>query len=298
MRHPRAPVCCALLVAALLAGCSAAQPGGPTERTSALDAAARSLLAAWTTEHGGDAPDAVIAAGPLVRQDGDWTSDAYKQAAVDGLVNPSPGMTVSGVAGGTVQWADDSTTSTAILSPAAALSQALPRRVTPDSPVAPLVVLAASATSTTVSTSRGTATVPAWELTLQDSPVRLVVVAAPVTVPTAPVTPGRELPGVAGETVAAEGISVGADGRTLTVRVVGAQGPASQICGEDYTASTVADDRAVVITVVRHHYSGPGSDEIACAAVGADRTAVTVLDTALAGRPVLDVTSALPVPVS
>ncbi|OMQ16351.1 hypothetical protein A7K94_0203155 [Modestobacter sp. VKM Ac-2676] len=210
-------------------------------------------------------------------------------------------MTVDGVPSGTVQWADNSTTSARTLSPPAALSQAMGATATPDPAVAPLVVVAASATSTRLSTTRGDATVPAWELTLQDSAVRLVVVAATVTVPTPPATPGRDVPGVALHTVAAERVSVGPDGRTLTVHLIGAQQGASEICGEDYSASALANDSAVVLTVVRHPHSGldpHGSEPVACAAVGAERHAVTVLDTALAGRPVLDVVTSLPVAVS
>ncbi|MPQ97849.1 hypothetical protein GB931_07910 [Modestobacter sp. I12A-02628] len=314
MRRPRALVSCAVPLLALLCACSTAPapeaPGdaaaptssSPTSSSSpALDAAARALLAGWATAHGGDAPDSVIATGPLTSQDGDWTSDAdpdgHKLAYVDGLVDLSPQLTVTGVPGDTVQWADGSTAAARTLPPAAALPQALVRRPSPDVSVAPLVVLAATATSTQVSTTRGPATVPAWELTLQDSAVRIVVVAATVVVAAPAAPPLRDVPDVGQDTTWATAVDVGEDGRTLTVHVIGAQEAASEPCGEDYSVSTVADDAAVAIVVVRHPYRGPDSGTFACTLVGADREAVTVLDTDLAGRPVLDVATGLPVAV-
>jgi hypothetical protein len=91
-----------------------------------------------------------------------------------------------------------------------------------------------------------------------------------------------------------ERVRATANGRTLTASFIGAPRPASEICGEDYTADTVANDTAVVLIVYRHPKSADG----ACSSVGALRTASAHLPTPLAGRPVIDLYNAQPVPLS
>ena len=119
-------------------------------------------------------------------------------------------------------------------------------------------------------TTRGPATAPIWEFTLQGTDVKVTRVAIANPVVVAPQV--DEDPNLGLAVDAASG-SVGRN--ELTVAFVGAPDPGNLPCGEDYTAEAVEPDLAVVVIVTRHPHSPPFGG--ACSAVGARRTATATL---------------------
>jgi hypothetical protein len=155
---------------------------------------------------------------------------------------------------------------------------------------ASLRITAARLTTGPIVTSRGPATAPIWEFTLQGTAVRVtrVAVADAISVVPPPWDPSNLALGPAIESASG---TVG--GRELTVAFVGSPRPGSQACGEDYTAAAVESDLAVVVIVTRHAHGGVD----ACTSEGATRTATVELAAPLAQRAVLEVQQGLPVPV-
>jgi hypothetical protein len=273
-----------------MAGCSARV----ADSAAARSAAAR-VLADWTAQHPatGVGRPAFLPTGDLLVQQGDWTAGndpgGHKRAFLAGRFELSSAQTPPPPVA-VISWPDGTSATATLLPPAAAIAQAVGRAA--DSSISAVPVAAITASTLVVDTTRGSATVPAWDLTLADTPVHALVVAARAAAATNPLAtgPGPSLTGIA----RVERVRATADGRTLTASFIGAPRPASEICGEDYTADTVANDTAVVLIVYRH----PNSADGACSSVGALRTASAHLPTPLAGRPVIDLYSAQPVPLS
>jgi hypothetical protein len=142
-------------------------------------------------------------------------------------------------------------------------------------------------------TTRGPATVPAWEYTLRGTAVRVTRVAvagsATVTVSPPPWDPNNPPAGLQ-----IESATTSTGSRQLTVTFTGAPGPASSPCGIDYTGEAVESPRAVVVIIIEH----PHAPDESCNAVGARRTAVVDLAAPLGERAVLEVREGLPVPVT
>ncbi|MEQ7009150.1 hypothetical protein ABN028_23500 [Actinopolymorpha sp. B17G11] len=163
-------------------------------------------------------------------------------------------------------------------------------------PCEPLEVTGAHAVTAQIQTSRGDATVPAWEYQLAGTAARFT---RPALDPTPDVTvspPGwteRKRPG--GPSTEAASIAV-SDTR-LKVFFTGSPGGADQPCGADYTADAVESTTAVVVIVVEDRAPDPPKG-VACTAVGAYRTATAQLDEPLKGRTVLDAVRGEPVPVA
>lgn len=273
-----------------LTGCSASVAGAGIDRGAARSAAHR-VLADWTASHPGTGASGPIflPTGSLIVQHGDWiVAGKDKQALLAGQFDlpaappPPPAATV-------ITWPDGTSVNATSLPPVEAISQAFGPGADPTVPRVPVTSIAAS--TVVIPTTRGPATVPAWDLTLGGGPAHLLVVsaraAARSALPTA--EPGSSLTGI--ERIGQ--ISASSDGRTLTASFVGAPQPASQVCGEDYTAETIADGAAVVMIVFRHpHTASPG---VTCTAVGAPRTASAQLSEPLNGRPVLDLYTGRPI---
>ena len=149
-----------------------------------------------------------------------------------------------------------------------------------------LLVTDAELTSGPIQTSRGPATAPTWEFTVQGTAVKVTRVAIANPVVVAPDEVGSQLG------LAIDSASGSVSGTELTVAFVGAPDPGDKPCGEDYTAEAVESDLAVVVIVTRHPHVTIG----ACSAVGARRTATAMLAAPLGDRVVLDLQHGNPGP--
>lgn len=145
-------------------------------------------------------------------------------------------------------------------------------------------------TSGPIQTTRGRATAPIWEFTVQGTAVKVtrVALADPVVV----ASQGEGDPQVG---LAIDSASGTVGGRELTVAFVGAPDPGDKPCGEDYTAEAVESDLAAVVIVTRHPHVAPFGE--ACSAVGARRTASATMAAPLGERVVLDLQQGTPIPV-
>jgi hypothetical protein len=142
-----------------------------------------------------------------------------------------------------------------------------------------LLVTEAHLSSGPIQTTRGPATVPIWEFTVQGTAVKVTRVAIANPIVVAPDEGGWGLG------LAIDSASGTVDGSELTVAFVGAPDPGNMACGEDYTAEAVESELAVVVIVTRHPRVGPIE---ACSAVGAQRVATAILAAPLGDRVVLD----------
>jgi hypothetical protein len=157
----------------------------------------------------------------------------------------------------------------------------------------PLQATAARLTTAAIETSRGPATAPAWEFTLEGTKVHATRIAV-ATADGVTVQPPAWDPNDAPVGISIESARGTVSGTELTVTFVGAPDPASKPCGEDYTAEVVESTTAVVVIVGRHANPTLG----ACSAVGAIRTATATLAAPLGERAVLEVKEGLPVSVT
>src|SRR5262245_34987175 len=227
-----------------------------------------------------------VPVGELTGQIGTWeaVNGDHKRALMIGSVVADAPVSEAAPPPGTVVW-DDGTTMTIPLASAAQTLRQLVAAAgkcggsacTPT----PLHVTAAHLSNMRIQTTRGPATVPAWEYTLMGTEVRVTRggVASPSTVI---VKPPPWDPYNAPEGISIESATTTPDGRQLTVSFTGAPLPASQPCGADYTAEAVESANAVaVIVLARYHAAGE-----TCFAVGAVRTAIVDLTQPLRGRAV------------
>jgi hypothetical protein len=296
----------AVVAAALvLSGCARNNPvpAGPApDRSTRVDQQARDALARWDRAVAGTDGPAFVPTQELIEQVGDWEGESghnNKPALGAGLLTLAVALPDGAPPAGTVRW-DDGTTLAVPVVPA---TEAYHRILDTGQGTCPactrLEVTGATLTTMRLSTSRGTATVPAWEYTLRGTAVRILRVAVDParTVSVSPPAWDATNP-PAGTSV--ESATVSPDGRRLTLHFVGAPGPASQPCGADYTARAVESDRAVV-AIVEEHVEGHSDRHDApqiCPAIGADRTATLDLSRPLGNRAVLEVRQGLPVPLS
>ena len=279
-----------LAVALVLAGCN-----GTADDPARLQAQAQAALARWAdavAAAGGPSP--VVLVGEQTAQVGVWeeaVGDNNKPALMAGMVEAVAALPAEPPPDGDVRWPDGTTLSVPLISAqqaAAAIKAGAPE---PCSECTALKITSARLTSGPIQTSRGPATSPIWEFTVQDTAVRVtrVAIADAVTVVPPPWDPNAPPAGVAIESASG---TVG--GRQLTVAFVGAPRPGDQPCGEDYTAEAVESDLAVVVIVTRRPHLTVG----ACSLAGAQRTATAQLAAPLGDRTVLDVQQGLPVSVA
>jgi hypothetical protein len=285
-----------VVVVVILAACSGvdrlASGVGATDPIAARQRA-HAVLEAWAKAVAAVGAPRVIPVGELTSQIGDWepaVGDNNKRALMSGLVLTETPLSDATPPDGLVTWQDGKTTNVRLLSAQQALVAIGTTVSSACDGCAPVMVTAPRLTSAEIDTTRGPATAPLWEFTVQGSAVKLtrVAIANPVFVP-----PGEGDPQLGIAIDAATG-TVGV--RELSVAFIGAPDPADQPCGEDYTAEAVESELAVVVIVTRHPHP-PGPFGQACPAVGARRTTTATLSAALGDRVVLDLLRGTPVTV-
>lgn len=279
----------AIAIGPILAGCL-----GNADDPAKLQKQAQAALARWAdavAAAGGQSP--VVLVGERTGQVGDWelaVGDNNKPALMAGLVEADASLPAEAPPDGEVRWQDGTTASVPLISAQQAVAAIQTGTTGPCSECTSLRITASLLTTGPIETSRGPATAPVWEFTVQGTAVRVtrVAIANPITVVPPPWDPNNPPGGLAIDSASG---TVG--GRQLTVAFVGAPLPGDQACGEDYSAESVESDLAVVVIVTRHPHAAFG----ACSAIGAPRTATVELASPLGERAVLEVQQGLPVPV-
>ena len=301
-RRPRWPAIVGTVVAAVaLSGCAwALVPAEPSE-SDKLQQQAQAALARWAdavAAVGGH--DGIALVGDLTAQVGDWepsVGDNNKPALMAGLVHAAVSVPAATGGEGTVTWQDGTTQPVPVMSAQQAVARIAADVDSKDCPnCVPLQITGARLMSAPVTTTRGSAIAPVWEFTLQGTAVKVTRVAIADSIAVA-VPPWNGPPWGNAENAPA-GISIDSataavDGREITVGFVGAPLPGDQACGADYTARAVESPLAVVVIVTAH----PNAAGVACALIGAPRTASVTLAAPLGERTVLEVTQGRPVPV-
>jgi hypothetical protein len=268
---------------------------GNTGETGRLHKQADAALARWAAavEAGGGKQDFVPTEG-MTGQVGDWEAEVgdNKAALMAGLVDAAVQLPDDVPPAGEIRWDDGTTLSVPTISAGQALKdlRASAEGSCPD--CRSLQVIAARISTAKVQTSRGPATAPAWEFSLNGTGVLVtrIAVAAPGAISVEPPPWDANNPPVG---VRIDSATRTADGLQLTAWFTGAPDGADKPCGEDYTAEVVESDLAVVIIVTRHGNGFAGG----CTAVGATRSATVTLAKPLGERAVLEVTEGRPVPV-
>jgi hypothetical protein len=303
-RAGRIGVVARLAVVVLLAGCGPAGVagtgggGGGAEGLDRQRQQARDALSRYDAAFAAATPEQrFVPVGELTGQVGNWEPDNYqnKTALDTGRLQPAAPLPAAPQPTASVVWDSGATLTVPLISADEALRQLAASAAecggcpTP----APLEVTAARLSTVKVQTTRGPATVPAWEYTLRGTAVRVtrVAVAGSATTTISPPPWDANNP-PAGLQIESATTSTGS--RQLTVAFTGAPGPASSPCGIDYTGEAVESPRAVVVIIIEHPHT-PGG---ACLAIGARRTAVIELAAPLGERAVLEVRQGLPVPVT
>ena len=191
---------------------------------------------------------------------------------------------------GKVTWQDGTTSKVPLMSAQQAIVAMESTTEAPCADCTMLLVTDARLTSGPIQTTRGPATAPIWEFTVDGTAVKVTRIAIANPVVVAPDEGGWGLG------LAIESASGSVDGRELTVAFTGSPNPGHMACGEDYTAEAVESDLAVVVIVTRHPHVAPLGE--ACSAVGARRTATATLAAPLGDRVVLDLQQGTPVPLA
>jgi hypothetical protein len=287
-------IAAAVVIAAGLSGCvsTPSNDGDPVK----VHQEAQADLARWdaaVAAAGGQS--GVVPVGEMTSMVGDWGSadgGNNKMAWGSGMFVADVAVPTDTPPDGEVRWQDGSKATVPLISAEKALSQLKAEGTSSCPECVPLRIIAVRLTTGPVETTRGPAEAPVWEFSLQGTPALIthVAVAARMAVPRPSWNP--EEPPVGIQIDSATG-TVG--GLTLTVRFAGVPGPASQMCGADYTAEAVESATAVVVIVTTHPNTGLFQS---CSAVGAYRTAEARLAAPLGDRSVLEVTQGLPVPVT
>ena len=257
----------------------------------------------------------IVAAMPLLTQVGDWEprlGNGAKLAFSRLLIEAATTLPDEVPAPGEATWSSGAKQTFPLISARSALAQAtagsLPCETTSPSPggtnraeapgvtdsagCSPLLVTGASLTSTSLQTSRGAASVPAWEFILAGTSVRLRYVAvAPERLTTTP--PLTEVFGPFVTEVKAATVS--ADGRQVTVQIAGSGPTSIGGCGADYRADAVESATAVVVIAQGLPNPAASSDQV-CTSQLYLRTVTATLTTPLGDRVVLDPRYGQPVP--
>ena len=285
------PAVSASLVAVLVAACGASVAGGdgatppPASGDQGRAQRAAQALDRYAAARADSGSPGLDLGDQLEQQEGDWepaVGENNKLAWSTGhlvAVGPLPdapgrGKVLDGSGRGV---------STTVISADDVLAAMTARRSNCDG-CTDLRVTGATLTTMAVQSSAGFVQVPAWRFSLEGTAVSLLRVAVPVSGLVQP-SPPQTQP-VPGDGLAADSFSVLPDGRTLRLHFVGSPdepGP----CGADYHGEQYASTRAVVVTVLQVPREDTGQD-IACTAIGAERTVEVVLDAPLGDRTVLN----------
>lgn len=284
------PLVAVVAMALVLAGCL-----GIGDDSAKLQQQAHAALTRWADAvAAAGSPSPVVLVGELAGQVGDWepaVGDNNKRALMAGLVEADASLPAATPPDGEVRWQDGTTASVALISAQQAVAAIKTGSSEPCGDCTPLRITGARLTTGPIETSRGSATAPVWDLTVEGTAVTVTraAIADAIAIVLPPWNPNDPPVGLAIDSASG---TVG--GRQLTVAFVAAPLPGDQPCGEDYTAEAVESDLAVVVIVTRHPHVTIG----ACTAVGAPRTATLELAAPLGERTVLEVQQGRPVPVT
>ncbi|MFJ9629207.1 hypothetical protein ACIRU8_16045 [Streptomyces sp. NPDC101175] len=281
------PLLAPLLGVCLLAGCGtdrSADDGRANDQPPrAQEKRAREVADAW---HGSAAAAAwskgyYPMADPTRPPESGWHSDADKRAYETGNIVRRGRLPTTGITRGKVKWRSGSTLPRPLVEPNTAYqsfahhNSAGPR----------LTVTGVKLGETTITTSRGTATVPAWLFTLEgyDTPLEQVAV-TPSSLPGPPV--GRAGQGSADGLWSVPRLARTApDSRALTVRAT------HGACDDGPVVNVLETDESIVLyATVTGARSGP------CTAQTIEQDVRVELRQPLADRVVLDALTARPVP--
>lgn len=237
-----------------------------------------------------------VLVGEATGQVGDWEEPIgsnNKSALMAGKLVAAVALSDQAPPPGQVHWNDGSVRAVPIISAARGLL-AVQTSGAQDCPECDaLKVTGARLVAIGIDTSRGPATAPAWEFSLDGTAVHVTRVAvaqsANVSVSPPPWDPNDPPVGLS-----IQSASASASGRQLTVSFVGSRYPGSEPCGADYTAEGVESTTAVVVIVIEHR----NMTDVVCEAIGHGRTATVLLASPLGDRAVLEVRDGLPVPVT
>jgi hypothetical protein len=299
----RISVC--FLLALAIAGCGSSSAGSPPAGAagspeSSEDAAggrlheqAQAALGRWAEAVGHAKEQGAVFVGELTGQIGDWeesVGENNKTALMSGQIQTTGSIATQTPPPGEVQWASGETTTVELLSAEQALDEMIKSAGSTCSDCRPIEITGARFTNGAVQTSRGPATAPIWEFSLQGTNVKVtrVAVSGHVSVVPPPWDPNN-----APEGISIESARGTADASQFTVSFVGAPDEADQPCGADYTAEAVESPLAAVVIVVEHR----NPTATACRAIGAARTAVVDLAVPLGDRVLLEVKEGFPVPL-
>jgi hypothetical protein len=231
--------------------------------------------------------------GELTSQIGEWevaVGENNKLALYAGVVEAATALSHDTPSRGQVKWIDGPTVDVNVLSAAAALAALVETASTTCSDCTPLSITDAKLATSLVETSRGPAEAPTWVFSIAGSNVRVTRVAVDRSVTVVPPPWNANDPPVG---ISIESASGTAESKKLTVSFVGAPKDRSEQCGADYTAEAVESELAVVVLIKERRNDA----NVACALVGALRTAEVRLASKLGERTVLEVKQGLPVPV-
>ena len=284
----------AVLAAVIVTGC-ALVPGVAPAATdpAAAHERAQAALSAWADAMAKAGEQAsVTPVGELTGQVGDWEEAVggnNKRALMAGLIASDRPLAEDAPPDGKVTWQDGTTTKVPLMSAQQAIVAMESTTEAPCADCTMLLVTDAQLMSGPIQTTRGPATAPIWEFTVEGTAVKVTRIAIANPVVVAPDEGGWGLG------LAIESASGSVDRSELTVAFVGAPVPGDKPCGEDYTAEAVESDLAVVVIVTRHPHVGLLPQ--GCSAVGARRTATATLAAPLGDRIVLDLQQGTPVPL-
>ncbi len=289
----------AIVLAVGLSACS--RPATANGDPAKVQQEAQAALARWdaaVAAAGGD--PAFVAVGELTLMIGDdWGPDQQfgynaKVALMASDFEAAVSLPAETPPDGQVKWQDGGTKTVGLISAQQAMAdmKAEGAAAGPCKDCVPLKVTGAQVTTGNYETARGPVVAPAWEFTLEGTPVKIQRIAVSHLVEVVPPAFDQNNP--------AQGISIRsatgtAGGLTLTVTFEGAPADAGGSCGSDYTAQAVESKTAVVVIVTEHPNFGLS---LGCTAVGAFRTADATLAAPLGNRTVLEVTQGMPVSVT
>jgi hypothetical protein len=228
-------------------------------------------------------------------QIGDWEpqNGQNKAALLDGRVVVTTALPSAPHAEGEVVWDSGATRTIPLISAADAIRELAAPGAGSCPDCVPLEVTGARLSTARIQTTRGPATVSAWEFTLKGTAVRVTRPAFSNSGLVKVVPPSWD-PYHAPAGLRIESATTTTGSRELTAVFIGAPGPGSQPCGADYTGEAVESANAVVAIVLTH----PHRANETCTAIGARRTTVVQLAQPLGERAVLEVQQGLPVPVT
>jgi hypothetical protein len=259
-------------------------------RRQATDALARYDQAV----HDAGGQQRFVPTGELTGQVGDWevaVGDNNKLALLSGHAVAAQALPEALAATGKVVWDSGATETFPLISANQALNEMVQAGRDCDG-CTPLEITGARLTTVRLETTRGPATVPAWEYAIKGTAVKATRVAVDRS-NTVKVTPPSWDPYNAPGGLAIESATVTTPTQ-LTVAFTGSPGSGDKPCGADYSAEVVESANAVVVIVITHPH---GSGEM-CALIGARRTATVELAQPLGERAVLEVQQGMPVPLT